>query len=158
MATEERLRWSDVFIRRAANVFKVRSPYHERVLDCRPVEEFAAGVFEQSYMMAGDSAQWVFLDGGVSMVNQEWPETFDTSTFGDGVWVVGTSALRAICDALDIVPPRRLGAESQVPAIESIHADLAAHRTVLESPHQARLMQDFGGAQGLLSHAAAGGH
>jgi hypothetical protein len=69
---------------------------------------------------------------------------------------VGTAALRAVCDVLDLVPPRRLATEAHVPTPDEVRADLAAHRTLLPPAEQARHLDTYYSARSLTRLTAPG--
>lgn len=149
------LRWSQVFIRRRPNVFKVRGQY-EYSLPWGRVRGLAVNSESQQRLMAGTTTAWVFLDGGLTVIEKEWPEAYDSDVFADGIWVVGTAALRAVCDVLDLVPPRRLATEAHVPTPDEVRADLAAHRTLLTPAKQARHLDTYYSARSLAQLTAQG--
>jgi len=144
--------WRDVFSRRGPNIYRVRDEYWE-LIDDDPVHQLAAHEGTEQRLMAGDSHTLVFLDGGVVFVNHEWPDMFDNDLLSDGIWVVGTLALRAVCDAVGLRPPARLKGESVRPSLQSIRRAVSIGETVAPPKQQSDLIQCRSGAEQLLDMA-----
>ena len=105
--------------------------------------------------MAAQTTTLVFLDGGIVFTEHFSPEDVDDDQLPTGVWIVGTTALRAVCDVLDLVPPGRLKIETQPVDANDARRDLAQGRTVLDAAQQADLMHSRHGVAQLLQRSHA---
>ncbi len=122
--------WSTAFVQVGPGFYEVLPDYWGRV-DSPAVRGLTPVSQRESRLIAGDLNAYPFLDGGVVMCEQVNPEFWSDDVVDDGIWVVGSSALRAVCDVLGIVQPERLDGESAVPSVAEVRLAIQDGRLLL---------------------------
>jgi hypothetical protein len=146
--------WTVVFHEWEPGVFFVRGEFWGTV-DVSEVRELAATDQIASRLMAGHLLSCAFLDGGLVMVEQVSPDDWDDDCLDDGIWIIGTKALRAVCDVIGVAQPPRFSTEVTVPTLQSVLEQVAERKTSAEDPaRQANLITTWTGIKELFDISA----
>lgn len=154
------VQWSDVFRAVETGVFEVAAQYWEGAEEAAKL--FAAGSADESYLMAGDTTVWAFLDGGIvsyedtgwgvdedhsyafglwveerEAAGQEWDEDdfeweADPDALSSGIYVVGVQAMRLTAEALGVTEAGPAAELRAGPPIDHLGQLAAGGRSLME--------------------------